>query len=137
MTVPDDRESPQVRVAAAMTPFVIGVEADLPIPGALAVMLQSHVRHLPVISFGTCVGILTEADALWELYLHDNTATTAGTCARKPAPTIHLDADLGEAAQTLRDHDSDALVVLDGDGAISGILTATDIVRSAALRSED
>lgn len=103
MTVPDDRESPQVRVAAAMTPSVIGVEAD----------------------------------ALWELYLHDNTATTAGTCARKPAPTIHLDADLGEAAQTLRDHDSDALVVLDGDGAISGILTATDIVRSAALRSED
>ena len=49
-------------VKSAMTPFPYAVEASAPIGEARSLMLEHHVRHLPVVAEGQLVGIVTDRD---------------------------------------------------------------------------
>lgn len=128
----DARAGDGPTVATIMTPLVIGVSGAASLPDALAVMLQSRIRHLPIVSGKRCLGVLYESDALWELYLHEDQGMTAGECARPTVPAIGIEARVGEAASVLGRAGAEAVIVLDKLGAVAGIVTATDIVRSLA-----
>jgi CBS domain-containing membrane protein len=49
-------------VFSAMTPFPHTVEVDESLLRARVLMVEHHVRHLPVQDRGTLVGILTDRD---------------------------------------------------------------------------
>jgi acetoin utilization protein AcuB len=47
---------------AIMTPFPFAIGVDEPIIAARKLMLEHHVRHLPVIRHGELAGIITDRD---------------------------------------------------------------------------
>jgi CBS domain-containing protein len=55
-----------------------------------------------------------------------------GRLMSAPVETVRPNATLGEAAAQLLEHNIGSVVVVDGDGHLEGILTATDFVRLAA-----
>jgi CBS domain-containing protein len=56
------KSSKQVNVGAIMTAPVVAVEPDLPVADALQLMTQDRVRHLPVVSGGTVIGVVSIGD---------------------------------------------------------------------------
>jgi acetoin utilization protein AcuB len=131
--------SPSVRLAtmpsigSVMTPCPHCVDADDSLLLARAVMQRHDVRHLPVVSAGTLVGVLTDRDVkraldpdlglppLDELFVRD---------------LFVPDAYIVEAAEPLDDvlahmsahHIGSALVTTDGH--LTGIFTVTDACRA-------
>ena len=55
-----------------------------------------------------------------------------GRLMSAPVETVRPNATLGEAAAQLLEHNIGSVVVVDDDGHLEGILTATDFVRLAA-----
>ena len=101
---------------------------------------RASVRHLPVLSDGRLVGLLTERDVrrFAPSILHSTPdeyneifeATVVGTVMTKDVKTIRPDASLAEAAALLYSERLGCLPVVDGDELV-GILTRTDILRFA------
>jgi len=56
------KSSKQVNVGSIMTAPVVAVEPDLPVADALQLMTQDRVRHLPVVSSGTVIGVVSIGD---------------------------------------------------------------------------
>ena len=101
---------------------------------------RSSVRHLPVVSDGRLVGLLTERDVrrFAPSILHSTPdeyneifeQTLVGTVMTKVVKTINPDAPLAEAASVLYLERLGCLPVLEGD-KLAGIITRTDILRYA------
>ncbi|MFC5286734.1 HPP family protein [Actinokineospora guangxiensis] len=117
-------------VRSAMSTRVLGVDPRTSVQVALAVMARSGVRHLPVIDHGRCLGIVSEAAALWHAWAGHGD-DRIGACMRAPASQVDQDASLEAAAKAIATSGVDAVVVT-ADGALVGILTSTDIVRALA-----
>src|SRR5437016_1861032 len=111
---------------------VIAVGANMNAMAALRVMYRNAVHHLPVVSEGVCIGLISATDLLFAIAGASPEAllTVAGLCQR-PVPHVESDASSGEAADRMLDAGTDALVVTTG-GEVLGVLTATDLVRAAA-----
>lgn len=131
---PDLRQnSPEPSLRAVMTPDVLGIAPDAPLAVALRLMVESGIRHLPVISEGRCTGLLHESDVLWELWSCVTEVRDAGALARRPPPSVDIDADVADAAAAMARGGSDAAVVT-AHGCVAGIVTASDIVELVAHR---
>jgi acetoin utilization protein AcuB len=118
-------------VRSVMSGRVLGVHPESSTDVALGVLARSGVRHLPVISGGRCLGIVSEAAALWHAWAgRGNDPVT--TCMRAPAPHIDQDAPIEAAAKAIAESGVDAVVVTAGAGALVGILTSADLVRVLA-----
>ncbi|NMO89459.1 CBS domain-containing protein [Actinomycetospora sp. TBRC 11914] len=96
---------------------------------ALLVMHRAHLRHLPVVRRGRCVGVLVDVDLVAAAV--DGRAGEVGPLARHPVPTVGLDADAPATARAIVDGGMDAALVVD-DGVVVGIVTATDVVGGLA-----
>ena len=117
-------------VESAMTGRVIGITPEATLDTALRMMAQTRVRHLPVIADGRCLGLLTEADALWHAWARGGDAGCPVTqVMRAPAPSVDLSATVPEAALAVTESGADAVVVTSA-GALVGILTSADLVRT-------
>lgn len=98
---------------------------------ARALLEYGDLHHLPVLEKGRLVGIVTSADLL-KLFLLDDPAhppaavTVESLMAREPK-TLPLTATLRDAAQVLTAGNYHALPVVDGNGALVGIVTSTDL----------
>jgi CBS domain-containing protein len=96
---------------------------------ALRLMHRAHVRHLPVITRGRCTGVLVDVDLVAAAL--DGVTDPVAWLARRPVPTVALGADARTAARALVAGGMDAALVLD-DGAVVGIVTATDVMEGLA-----
>ncbi|GGS28498.1 CBS domain-containing protein [Actinokineospora fastidiosa] len=115
-------------VESAMTGRVIGITPEATLDAALRMMAQTRVRHLPVIADGRCLGLLTEADALWHAWASGDADCQVTRIMRTPAPSVDLSAALPDAARAVAESGADAVVVTSA-GALVGILTSADLVR--------
>jgi len=100
------------------------------------------IHHLPVIEDGKTVGILTTAD--YQGAVHDvekGTPITADmvfggisvrTLMTRNPLTLPPDAPIESAASMMLQHEIHALPVVSPDGALEGIITATDILAGVA-----
>ena len=133
-TIDAEPIDPEPIVRRIMTPSVLAITADADLLIASRVMAARQVRHLPVMDGQRCRGLLLEIDVLQALAVADNPLVRppllAGELCRA-TPEVRPEDRRSAAARAMRDAGIDAVLVR-ADGAVLGILTATDLVRSLA-----
>ena len=131
-----------MKVREIMTQPALTVGSEMPVLEAQQLMASHRIRHLPVTDGGRLMGIVTDRDirlnlpspatslSVWEVnYLLAR--LTVGSVMRHAVITVDPDRDAAQAAQIMLDHKIGALPVVDA-GAIVGIVTETDMLRSFA-----
>ncbi|MDD2955447.1 MAG: CBS and ACT domain-containing protein [Oscillospiraceae bacterium] len=127
-------------VRSKMTANPFTVSQDQTIPDAQEIMLEHHVKRLPVMKGNRLVGVVSRQDIAHaspskatSLSMGELTYLLAKTPIKKVMSknpvTISSGALLEEAATMMRDNDVSFLPVVD-DGALVGIITESDIFDS-------
>jgi acetoin utilization protein AcuB len=94
-------------------------------------MLDHHVRHLPVLDGGRIVGLLSERD----LFLVESLPGVNPTDVRVEEAmvenvfTVEPDAPIGEVVQTMIERKLGSAVVSEGDRAV-GVFTTIDALQA-------
>jgi CBS domain-containing protein len=112
-----------MRAQAAMTRDVLVVSPSVNADAARRMMERKHVRHLPVVTGGRLVGILSDRDLLL--------AARSLTCgeAMTPAPiTCRTHTSVSRVAELMLTHKFDSVPVVDEDGQLVGLVTSTDLL---------
>jgi acetoin utilization protein AcuB len=123
-----------LQVRDSMSREIVTLSPDETAATALALCRERRIRHLPVLKEGTLVGIVSDRDlrsstpalgdparaaALQEVLVQDVMATEV--------VSVHPDAPIEQAANTMRERRIGCLPVLDGDELV-GIVTASDVM---------
>jgi len=125
-----------VRTRMTANPFT--VTPDNSVPEAQAVMRQHGVRHVPVVSGGRVVGVLSKSDVAAALPSPATSLSAAeltylvgklkvGAVMSSQPITISPDALLEEAARAMRDNKVQMLPVVAGDELV-GVITESAIL---------
>lgn len=125
------RDTPITRIMTT-DPLTIGPEdaaAD-----ARTLFETRNIHHLPVVDNGKLVGIVSSADLLKLFLLDEQTALSAnarvGQIMEVCPTTLDSRATLREAAEKLRACRFHALLVIDEQRALVGIVTSGDLIDS-------
>ena len=129
-----------LKVSDWMTRNVITVDPGTPLPDALALMREKHIRRLPVMDSGRLVGIVTYGDLreaspseATGLSVHEMSYLLSklgvGKLMTAKPFTVTPYTPLTEAAALMLEHKIGALPVMDGE-ALVGIITESDIFRA-------
>jgi CBS domain-containing protein len=111
---------------------VVAVGAGMNAMAALRVMYRNCVHHLPVLSGGVCIGLISATDLLFAIAgASPEVLVTVANLCQRPVPHVESTASCAEAAYRMVRAETDALVVTTG-GEVLGVLTAMDLVRAAA-----
>jgi CBS domain-containing protein len=137
--------SPATRLAAteAMTPWPLTIRPDAALSDAVALMIRRGIRHLPVVdSTSTIVGMLSERDlreAIGDpteyLAVRPNLVTSEPRVSEimtTPAFAMRFDTPLSELARKFADQRVGAIPIIDGFGALIGIVSYVDALRVLA-----
>lgn len=127
---------PTIQKYMTTTPHSIG--PDQPLTVAHKMMHEHHVRHLPVLSGGRLVGMVTERDIALISSMKDVEAskTTVEEAMATGVYSVSPDAALDEVATEMAEHKYGSAVVLSNDKVV-GVFTTVDACRALAelLRS--
>ncbi|MFL9485667.1 CBS domain-containing protein [Chitinophagaceae bacterium LWZ2-11] len=119
-------------------PITVNITDDLRVVSKL--MKDKHIRHMPVISHGKLVGIISHTDIMrlsfGSLFEGQANADEAifdmlkleQVMATNPK-TVTSDTEIRDVAELLTKAEYHALPVMDGVGMLAGIVTTTDIIR--------
>ncbi len=122
-----------------MTADPVYVTPDSTLPDAHRMMMERHIRRLPVVDEGRVVGIITRGDirgaqaseattlSIFELNYLLSRLTVAKVMKRDPI-TITPDTTIGDAARTMLQNKIAGLPVV-AAGKLVGIITESDIFR--------
>jgi acetoin utilization protein AcuB len=106
------------------------------IQAALDVFWSLEIRHLPVLDDeGALVGMLSDRDvgALVKAFTEGQpTHTKVGDLMSSDVVTVDEDDELEVVIETLLEQRIGAVPVLDGEGALAGIISYVDILRTYA-----
>jgi acetoin utilization protein AcuB len=128
------------KVREWMTDNVLTTRRDTSISSAHQIMIENHVRRLPVIEQGKLVGIITIGDvreaspsnattlSIWELNYLWAQLTVEKVMSRK-LYTVSPDSSMLDAAELMLEHKVSGLPVLDENERVVGIITESDIFR--------
>ena len=108
---------------------------DTPIQAVAQTMADEDCGAVPVVeSDGSTrpVGVVTDRDIAVRVVARGKSPDeiTAVDVMSEGAVTVRDDADVDEAARTMKDRQLRRLVVVDGDGAVVGVLAQADLARS-------
>ena len=132
-----------VKVAALMTKEVVTGTGETTIIEAAKEMVGKSFRRLPLVSEGRVVGIVTAMDIVrffgsGEVFQHLRSGTIlqvlqtpALQIGTENLVTTSQDADVTEAARTMKERNVGALLVVD-DGKLVGMLTERDFFKLAS-----
>lgn len=124
MTIP-------VRSYMTASPHTIGIDQTLEL--ATRMFQEHHIRHLPVLSGGRLVGMLTERDvALVEtLGGVDPTTEKVESAMSQDCYTVAPEDNLGQVAAHMAQHKYGSAVITEHN-KIVGVLTTVDVCRALA-----
>lgn len=132
----------QAIASDAMTPYPRTIDADASLADAVAIMVDHHVRHVPVVdATSALVGIISERDVRTAIgdpseYIAQHSSSRAQYRVRdvmtKPAATIAFDTPVIELARRFANERVGALPVVDRFGALIGIISYVDALRVLA-----
>ena len=135
---PDEQEVLARTVAAVMRTAAVMIAVDETVLVAWELLERSGSRHLPVVRpEGRCVGLLDRADVA--VACAAPAASLSGLRVgdllpgHRPA-LIHVGQTVRHAVDLMSYTEADALLVLEEDGRLAGVLTAADIVAALAGR---
>ncbi|MCW2778637.1 MAG: acetoin dehydrogenase AcuB [Frankiales bacterium] len=121
-----------LRARDVMSHDVVTVGSDATVAHALAVMRDLGVRHLPVLLDGRFAGLVDDRlVALAQVADAAPRSRPVASLMTHYVPQVSPDADLPRVARLVRDSGCDAVVVV-VDGALVGLVTATDLVAALA-----
>lgn len=128
----DDAEGAISRASDLASTPIVAVEAVADAMSALQEMYRNSVHHLAVRFETEPMGLVAAIDLLFGLAarIPGETVRVDRLC-RRPAPRIDVADTVQDAAHTMIEARTDALLVMHG-GHAEGVLTAVDIVRSIA-----
>jgi acetoin utilization protein AcuB len=125
-------------VTKRMTLDPVSIAPDAPLREALRLTREHRIRHLPVVSGGDLVGIVSDRDLRLALPSSVEDADAAGTARVEESPvsgvmtanviTVGPGDTLEDAAVRMRRHRVGALPVVDAAGALLGIVTESDVI---------
>lgn len=119
---------PRVDKFMTTSPHTIGL--DQPLTQAHAMMHKHKIRHLPVLSGGQLVGVLTDRDLHLVETLRDvDPDKVTVEDAMTPSPySVTPHAALDEVAAEMAEHKYGCAVVIDNTHVV-GVLTTVDLAR--------
>lgn len=129
-----------MQIRELMTPNVVTLNATADLDLAEGMMATLRIRHLPVVSSGRLVGLVTHRDllraSLSSVRRHDPEAEDAfkrsvkiADIMRREVSTILPSADVREATERMRAHKYGCLPVVDAEGSLVGIVTEADFLQ--------
>ena len=117
------------RSESGMITDPITIRPDAPIREAEAMMAKYRISGVPVVEAGKLVGILTNRDLRfedrWELPVSE-------LMTKDKLVTVPVGTTLDQAKAILQKHRIEKLLVVDGKGALKGLITVKDIEKSIA-----
>lgn len=120
------------RIKSVMTPFPYSVDRSATIGQARKLMLDHHVRHLPVTDSGELVGIVTDRDIKLllgpELGSPDPRELTVEDAYVDECYAVDLDMPLSDVVTYMAEHHIGAALVTRHQ-KIAGIFTSSDACR--------
>ena len=139
LTAPPETLDDDPLVTAVMSAHLVAITPDAPLSIALQLMASTGVRHLPVVDGRRCRGVVVEADLVRFLAQVPGPLADprplVGELARLTRP-IPDTARRSDAAHRMQAEGCDAVLVTTR-GQLTGIVTATDLIRSLAAGPED
>ena len=93
---------------------------------ALDIMAHFHISGVPVVDEGKLVGILTNRDIRFETNLD---LLVSDRMTGNNLITVKKGTTLNEAKSVLQEHRIEKLLVVDNNGALSGLITVKDILK--------
>ncbi len=129
------KQMPQVQKFMTPMPHTIGQEVV--IGKALDMMREYRIRHLPVTSGGTLVGMLTDRDVKLATSFKDSISLTVEGVMTPEPFTVLPEAPLNRVVSEMAEHKYGSAVVQQANGKIVGIFTAIDGLRVLAEQLEE
>ncbi|MEW6072829.1 MAG: CBS domain-containing protein [Planctomycetota bacterium] len=127
-----------MKISKYMTTKLITASPEMSVKDAFLIMRTHRVRHLPVVSQGRLVGIISDrdlrrpkwVDALddWTMYYRIDDETTVRDVMTKNPEVVYTFNRVRKAVRILREQRYGALPVLNKEGELVGILSAHDLL---------
>lgn len=125
-----------------MTRDVVSLSTTTSLGDAVALLRSLGVRHLPVVTEGRAVGLVDDRLVAFALLaaggLGDALQQPVSTVMTHYVPQVAAEDGLQHVARLLGASRCDAVLVVDAEGGLLGIVTAVDVlaaVASAAVRA--
>lgn len=128
-----------MKIQDVMVPCPYHVDSGLSVDEALHIMSLRGVRHLPVVDQGDLIGVITErALRLTQLATAGlgETPAVGNVCDTAPH-TVVADTPVGDVALEMAERRLDYVLIMDGEGTLSGIFTSTDACRLVYMLLEE
>jgi CBS domain-containing protein len=129
LTETPDRD-PHVRPLMSRT--LVAIVPSAPLIVALRLMIAHGIRHLPVVEDGHCLGLIAEVDLLRGLAACRGPFGSAALQVAevvRAAPRLSAQGRVSDAAHLMHRFGVDAVLV-DDEGGLVGIVTASDMIRA-------
>jgi acetoin utilization protein AcuB len=123
------------------TPEPITVSEDMSIDDLQRLMAENGIRHLPVVREERMVGVISDRDVrvVAGLTYAERFQVTAGDLMTPDPLIVNANAHLDEVALAMSERKVGSAIVLDADGKLLGIFTATDALNALieVVRGDD
>ena len=113
----------------AMTRNIVCINSEDSVGDALELMSEWSIRHLPVVDNEQLVGILSDRDLIGS----PTDSNIADVMTKSPI-TCRTTTTLAEVAETMLDEKIDCIPVMDANGDLVGLITASDFIQLALDR---
>lgn len=122
----------EVRITETMTKAPHTIGADIPLERAESLMRMHQVRHLPVLSGGQIVGIISDRDVKLAAKFDGAKDQPVSEFMTQDPFVVSTKALLHEVAEEMASRKIGSAIVTDESGSVVGIFTAVDGLRVLA-----
>lgn len=116
-------------VEQMMTPDPITISPNSSMQEAAKIMAAKNFGCLPIISNKTLVGLITERDCL-DVFPTTREEPIKEIYSSKEIITVNSSTSLKKGIETMNKENIRHLIVINSEGSVNGIITATDIIYS-------
>jgi acetoin utilization protein AcuB len=118
--------------AQTMTKKVIVAPPEMSLDHAWQLMCRMRFRHLPIVSGGRLIGILSDRDIFLRSSREDGEVVVPDTPvgeAATPSPFVcQPDTDVRDLVRLMTEQKIDAVPVIDDNSSLVGLVTSTDLL---------
>lgn len=121
---------PKIHTYMTAAPHTIG--ADIPLKAAQEIMRAGHIRHLPVLSGGKLVGVITDRDVKLASRFEDAETILVDDVMTPDPFVIDPGASLDEVVEEMAEHKYGCAIIRKDERTVVGIFTYIDAMKTLA-----